>query len=120
MEQYDKLTTKLSACRKVGEMIATDGWRNVIAPRIELMISDYAGGLRGEGQYILGKINESNNSEEIIKRIGIREGMLRVYNMIMCHPRDADSIVERLRVIEENKDKGYQRPMEGSPYDPEG
>ena len=118
MNQHENLTTKLSICKKVQGMLDTDGWKNVIAPRINAMIAEYAGGIR-DGQHTPGLIGTSETSENMLKRVGIREGMVRVYNMIMCHPRDEANIVEQLRIMQQNQEKGYRQPMEGGPYDPD-
>ena len=93
---YENIVGKLSACQKVIEMMDTEGWKEIVGPRINNMINEYSGttkpsGLRSKGIAV-------NSCED--KDLGILSGMIEVYNMIVSHEVHYEGYKERMEGME--------------------
>ena len=98
---YENIVGKLSACQKVIEMMDTDGWKEIVGPRINNMINEYSGttkpsGLRSKGNIVTGGDDIS---------IGMLSGMIEVYNMIVSHEVHYEGYKERMEGMEQRANK---------------
>ena len=119
---YEKLVSKLSTCRKVMDMMDGEGWLSIVGPRINNMINEYSGSTRKDGLRSKGLVSRSVNEYELGKNIGIQEGMINVYNMIVEHVKAYDVYKERLVAMDVRKKEGVaaiKNTMYDSPYAPE-
>jgi hypothetical protein len=113
----ERIYKKLAICQKVDNMIATDGWNDIIKPRIMAMIESFSGTSTKDGLITLGSITTALNEREMTLAVGRRMGMVEVLNMILSHPKER----EHLKSVLDNNDKIEKAPMKdgmvGSKYD---
>ena len=113
----DNLHKKLSVCTKVDVMLETEGWRDIVHPRIVAMINSLSGSCNTDGLFSLGTIAQSKDEMSTERNIGIRIGMINVLNMIMSHPKEKEHIKKILEQHENDIKNPPKPPMVDSPYD---
>ena len=93
---YENIVGKLSACQKVIEMMETDGWKDIVGPRINNMINEYSGTTKPNGLRSKGIAVTSYDE----KALGMLSGMIEVYNMIVSHGAHYEGYKERMEGME--------------------
>lgn len=115
-EDIDKITNKLMVCNVVSDMMETDGWKTIVAPRFKEMIAHESGAELSNGMYSYGNLTGQPNEYEMAKHVGIRQGLVMAYNMIVGHKAEQT----RLRKIIDNRKvddaKPEPGPMDNSRY----
>ena len=87
---YENIVGKLSACQKVIEMMETEGWKEIVGPRMHNMINEFSGTTDISGRRTKGKVAESADPYQLATNIGIKLGMENIYNMIVSHLNNYD------------------------------
>ena len=115
---YENLTTKLSAAQSVIKMMEGDGWKRIVGPRINNMINEYTGCTTKNGLRSKGMVTNSADPYLLARNAGVVEGMTAVYNMIVSHQVNYESLKQRLEAMERNAKAPIENTMYSSPYAP--
>ena len=94
---YENITNKLSTCKKVIEMMETDGWKEIVAPRIHNMIREYTSMVMPNG---LIRKGVTLNTDECNFLRGEASGMINIFNMIASHETNYELYKNRLDAME--------------------
>ena len=110
---YENLTNKLSACAKVKEMMASEGWLELVAPRITNMINELGGAPNKQGLLTRGRVAESADPYQLATNIGIKLGMENIYNMIVSYAVNYEAYKERMEGMEKRSNEEPKDYMGG-------
>ena len=94
---YENIVGKLSACQKVIEMMDTEGWKDIVGPRINNMIMEYTSMVKPDGLIRKGRAIDTIGCEY---RKGEASGMINVYNMIAGHTVHYEEYKKRMEGME--------------------
>jgi hypothetical protein len=118
-ENQERLNRDITICQKVKETVDSAGWKEIISPILDKMIIDILGGKIKE-HWLSGKVDRARSEEKREFYIGVKQGLIDFHNRVMNHIRQLPILEEQLKVLKQDRDKGYRVPMEDTRYNPEG
>lgn len=117
-ERQDKISRDITICQKVKDTVDSAGWKDIISPILDKMIIDILGGKVGEN-WLSGKVDRARSEEKREFYIGAKQALIDFHNRVMNHVRQLPILEEQLKVLKQDRDKGYRVPMEDTRYNPE-
>jgi hypothetical protein len=115
-EKAKALNKKLTLCRSVKRLLNQKGWRTIIQPTIDKMITDITGSKKGN-TYSKG-ILSSPDYEKSDYYIGYKQALMDLNNRIWNYPESIDLLKKQIKNLEEQAKSPtkYTIPMKGGKY----
>jgi len=114
-KEAKKLIQQISVCSKVAQTLETEGWKEIIEPIIDKMITDILGGKIGD-TWCSGKLDRAKTEEKREFYIGAKQALIDLIGRIKFHKTTLPVLEERLK--EMKKPPKYRMPMEDTKYAP--
>ena len=85
-KRVKELNDIVQVCEKVKQTVDTDGWKDIVEPLIEKMITDVAGGKMRNGRYNGGLLNRARKEEKREFYIGYKQALIDLHGRIWAYP----------------------------------
>lgn len=115
-EQAKALNKKLTACRSVKRVLVQKGWRDILQPLLEAMISDVVGWKKGK-IYVNGHLCKPAD-QHYEYYVGYKQALMDFNNRIWNYVESIETLqkqIENLETKAKEPDK-YINPMMEGPY----
>ena len=109
-EQEKGIHDKLRICKQVRDTLSSPGWRNIILPSLDRMISEEVGGKLGNN-WVYGKIQDEKSTDKIWFHVGKKQGLLEFHNHIYNYNKMITILENRLKGVTEERKGNFQVPM---------
>lgn len=104
-EQAKRLNKKLTACRSIKRLLKQKGWRDIVQPLLEAMITDCIGGKEGN-LYKKGWLGAPDGNYEYFT--GYKQALMDFHNKIWNYPESIEILKNQIKILEQ-KAKGEDR-----------
>ena len=117
-EEVKKLGRQITVCQKVSETLTSDGWRDILEPLIDRMITDTVGGKIGD-TWVSGKLDRARTDERREFYIGYKQALIDFLGRARFHLTQLPVLEEKARMlIKEKEQPRFIPPMGDSRYAP--
>ncbi len=110
--QEQKTYENLRTCNLVKDVIDSEGWREVILPSLDRMITDIVGG-KINGDWVSGKINDDSRQECLPYYVGYKQGLLDFHNHVYNYIKSIAINRSVINAIEKEKRGEFDVPLVG-------
>jgi hypothetical protein len=115
-ERARALNRKLTACRSVKRVLNQKGWRTILQPLLDAMITDVLGGKRGN-MYTSGAVSKPDD-KSIEYYIGYKQALIDFNNRVWNYVESMQILSDQIKKLEEQagEPEKYINPMMEGPY----
>ena len=102
VKELKRLNEIMSLCERVAQTLSTSGWREIIEPLMDKMITDIAGCKMPNGRWHGGLLDKARKDERREYYIGYKQALVdlhkRIYGYVDSVPRLKDQRVELIKI----------------------
>jgi hypothetical protein len=109
-EELKRLNQELSICHEVKATLDSPGWKDTIAPLIDRLIIEVAGGKLGD-TWVSGKLDKARKNERREFWIGYKQALIELHGRIMFHSQQLQLLEDRIKSLQVSMQERYRVPL---------
>jgi hypothetical protein len=111
-QEIAKINDLIKHCDSVEKTITSDGWKNIIGPLLDKMITDITGGKLANGKWVGGLLDRARKDERREFYIGYKQALIDLHTRINAYPNNAKVLKDkRESLIRQQKNDKTSIPM---------
>jgi len=105
-----RLNKQLEICKRVKEVVESEGWQRTISPIIDRMIVDTVGG-KIKDTWVSGKLDRARKDERREFYIGYKQALVDIHNRVMFHLTQIPILEGQLKDVQIGKEGRFRQPL---------
>ena len=110
-QRVNELNQAVSICNKVKTTVDTEGWKEIVEPMIDKMITDITGCKMQNGRWHGGLLDRARKEEKREFYIGYKQALIDLHRRIWAYPDAIKRYEDERGTLVSGPKRGYTTPM---------